>query len=295
MKCTVALVLSCLAFAAPALRAQPTVVEAVQYPAWLERGGRAVPLTPGTTLQALDALRTGANARVQLRMGEGSAVKLGENARFRIERVEDRGLFRAALHVVNGAFRFTTDALRGNRQRDISIKVRNVTAGIRGTDLWGKSTEERDLVCLLEGNITVGSDGHPEVTLDQARAFYQRPRGGTPQVGAVDAKQIEEWSRETEIAGDGPAARIGGPWRVLAAKYETRDRALAMNRRLREAGYPSEVVGPRDGIHTVQIPGLAGEPQARALMADIRAIPGITIPAVGPMPTLQPEGTSPAK
>ena len=27
--------------------------------------------------------------------------------------------------------------------------MNNVTAGIRGTDLWGKSTDQRDLVCLL--------------------------------------------------------------------------------------------------------------------------------------------------
>jgi len=67
---------SLLAFHAPA-HAQPAVVEAVQYPAWLERGGNAVPLTPGTALQSRDRLRTGANARVQLKLPEGSAVKLG--------------------------------------------------------------------------------------------------------------------------------------------------------------------------------------------------------------------------
>ena len=99
-----------------------------------------MPLTPGTALQAHDRLRTGANARVQLRLSEGSAVKLGENAQFVIERAEDRGIFRAALSVIAGAFRFTTAAGKG-RTRDVSIKVKNVTVGIRGTDLWGKSTE----------------------------------------------------------------------------------------------------------------------------------------------------------
>ena len=153
--------------------AAPAVVEAVQYPAWLERGGNAVPLTPGTALQAQDRLRTGTNARVQLKMPEGSAVKLGENAQFVIERVEDRGVFRAALSVLAGAFRFTTDAARKATKRDIEIKVKNATAGIRGTDLWGKSTDERDIVCLLEGKITVGSEGHPTVTLDQPLDFYQ--------------------------------------------------------------------------------------------------------------------------
>ena len=53
--------------------AQPVVVEAVQYPAWLERGGNSVPLTSGVELLSNDRLRTGGNARVQLKMSEGSA------------------------------------------------------------------------------------------------------------------------------------------------------------------------------------------------------------------------------
>lgn len=264
--------------------AQPAVVEAVQYPAWLERGGNAVPLMPGTALQARDRLRTGANARVRLKLGEGSAVKLGENAQFVFDKSDDRGVFRATLSVLTGAFRFTTDALRGSRKRDITIKVKNVTAGIRGTDLWGKSTDERDLVCLLEGRVTVGSEGNPQVMLDQPLDFYQKPRDGAPEVSKVDAKQIEAWSAETEISADGPAARAGGRWRVVAAKYERRDPALAMNRQLRAAGYPAEISGPDAGIFSVQVRGLGGEREARALMANLRGLPGITIPAVSEMP-----------
>jgi hypothetical protein len=261
--------------------AEGAVVEAVQYPAWLERGGAAVPLTPGTPLRAADQLRTGANARVQIRMGEGSTVKLGENAKFSIDRSEDRGIFRAALSVITGAFRFTTDALRKSHRRDITIRVKNVTAGIRGTDLWGKSTDERDLVCLLEGKISVGSEGHPTVTLDQPLDFYQRPRDGDPSVAKVDEKQIAIWAAETEISTEGPAARAGGEWRVTAAAFPSRNDALAMNRRVRANGYPSEVVA-REGAYIAQIGGLASETAARALMANLRSIPGIAMPVIQP-------------
>jgi hypothetical protein len=262
--------------------AQPVVVEAVQYPAWLERGGNAVPLTPGVTLLADDRLRTGGNARVLLKMSEGSAVKLGENAQFVIERAEDRGIFRASLNVLAGAFRFTTDALRKTRGRDVTIKVKNVTAGIRGTDLWGKSTDARDLVCLLEGKISVGAQGHPTVTLDQPLDFYQKPRDGEPKVAKVDAKQIEEWARETEISPGGAAARVGGSWRVVAAVVPSRDQALVVNRTLRANGYPSEITS-KDGHIAVHIPGLAGEAEARALMANLRGIKGVEMPTVHPM------------
>ncbi|MBC8023537.1 MAG: FecR domain-containing protein, partial [Burkholderiales bacterium] len=229
MKRTAAFLLFALLSMAGLAMAQGAVVEAVQYPAWLERGGAAVPLTPGTTLGPKDQLRTGKNARVQLKMPEGSTVKLGENARFSIDKTDDRGFFRATLSVIAGAFRFTTDALRKNQRRDVTIKVKHVTAGIRGTDLWGKSTDERDLVCLLEGKISVGSEGHPTVTLDQPLDFYQRPRDGTPSVAKVDEKQIAQWAAETELSPDGPGARVGGDWRVTAAAFPTRDEALAMN------------------------------------------------------------------
>src|SRR5258706_2100000 len=160
-------------FLSVALHAAPAVVEAVQYPAWLERDGRSVPLTPGTVLQSNDQLRTGDNARVQLKLGEGSTVKLGEKAKFQIQRIEDRGIFRATLNVLTGAFRFTTDPLKKKIQRAISIKAKNVTAGVRGTDLWGKSTDDSDLICLLEGKITVWAEGHLTVTPDNPNDFYQ--------------------------------------------------------------------------------------------------------------------------
>ncbi len=270
--------LAALAIGGALAHAESAVVEAVQYPAWLERGGNAVPLTPGTQLQAQDRLRTGTDARVQLRLGEGSTVKLGENARFVIETADDRGIFRAALAVLDGAFRFTTDALRKTQRRDVSIRVKNVTAGIRGTDLWGKSTDARDLVCLLEGKISVGSEGHPTVTLDTPLDFYQKPRDGAPQVAKVDAKQIEEWAQETEMTG--AAARIGGTWRVQAASVAERDDARALIRALRAGGYPAVGVAAPDGAFKVQVTGLGGEAEARALMARIRDVKGVSLPEV---------------
>ena len=259
--------------------AQPAVVEAVHYPAWLERGGRAVPLTPGTVLRSEDKLRTGANARVRLKLAEGSAVKLGENAQFEIVRVEEKGLFKATLNVLTGAFRFTTDALRKKRQRDVSIRVKNVTVGIRGTDLWGKSSDDRDLVCLLEGRISVGAQGHPPVTLDTPLDFYQKPRDGAPTVAKVDAKQVEEWSAETEISSQGAAARSGGRWSVVAGSFAQRDAALALQRTLRAGGYPAEV-SASGGAFAVQVPGLAGEAEARALVANIAGVQGVSTPSV---------------
>jgi hypothetical protein len=264
--------------AATAARAELGTVEAVQYPAWLERGGASVPLVPGTRIQPKDQLRTGGNARVRIKMGEGSAVKLGENARFVVEVAEDRNIFRASLAVLAGAFRFTTDRL-ANRGRDVSIRAKSVTVGIRGTDLWGKSSGDRDLVCLLEGRISVGAEGHPQVTLDQPLDFYQKPRDAAPSVAKVDPKQLEEWAKETELSADGAGASLQGRWRMVAAVKGQRDAALALNRRLRAAGYPSEIL-QKDKYFTVQVARLAGEKEARALMAAVRGIEGVELPTV---------------
>ena len=271
-----------LAFAAHAH--SPAVVEAVQYPAWLERDGRSVPLTPGTTLRARDQLRTGDNARVELKLAEGSSVKLGQKARFAIEKVEDRGIFRAALNVLDGAFRFTTDKLVKARKRDVVIKVKNITAGVRGTDLWGKSTDERDLVCLLEGNITVGAPGHPTVALDQPLDFYVKPREGDPKVDKVDPAKVKEWAAETDLTPGGAAARRAGRWSVIAATFPARDAALALNRTLRDAGYPSQVAGGEGGGVVVLVPGLAGEAEAKALASNLRTVPGVVDPRVSEAP-----------
>ena len=278
MKALCVLAASLLALVSAA-SAQTVVVEAVQYPAWLERGGNAVPLTPGLQLESRDRLRTGPNARVQLQLAEGSAVKLGENAQFVIERAEDRGIFRAALSVIAGAFRFTSGVYGTGRNRDVGIKVKNVTVGIRGTDLWGKSTAERDWVVLLEGKISVGSEGNPTVTLDQPLDWYQKPRDAPPGISRADRKIVEEWARETEISADGAAARAGGRWRMVAAVKPKRDDAMALSRLLRRAGYPSEVVA-KEGYFLVQVPNLMGEAEARALMSSIRDIPGVALPTV---------------
>ncbi len=267
--------------AASAAWAQSALVDGVQAPAWLERSGRAVPLAPGVTLQAQDKIVTGGNGRARLRLAEGSAVRLGQNATFVIERVEDRGVFRAALNVIEGAFRFTTAVASRARPRDVSIRVKNVTAGIRGTDLWGKSTDARDLVCLLEGAITVGSEGFPTVTLDKPNDFYQRPREGAPVVSRVDAAQVAAWSQETAMDGEGAAAE-GKGWRIVVSTLGNRDDALRLTRRLRAAGFAAEL-GARGESHLVVIGGFAAETQARAVMGNLRGLPGVGLPKVEPV------------
>src|SRR5262245_6562120 len=99
--------------ATPAL-AQALTVEGVVSPAWVERGGARLPRAVGMRLSDKDRVITGSDSRVLLRMAEGSAVKLGENATVALDALADkqgadsRKLVTATLDVVRGAFRFTT-------------------------------------------------------------------------------------------------------------------------------------------------------------------------------------------
>ncbi|MGE0356318.1 MAG: FecR domain-containing protein [Burkholderiales bacterium] len=279
MRVPLAALAAAFALAAAAAGAAPPVVavEAVQYPAWLERSGASVPLEPGAALAAGDRLRTGPDARARLRLSDGSSVKLGEDARFEIVYADDGSVLRAGLRVLSGAFRYATEGPAKPGRRAIDIAVKNVSAGIRGTDLWGKSTDERDWVVLIEGRITVSSPGEPGVVLERPLDYYELPRGGTPRVRQVDPKQLGLWALETEMREDAAVGRADGRWRVVAARPGARGEAEALARRLREAGYPARLEGEGASLAVV-VPGLAGEAQARALAARLKREQGLDSP-----------------
>jgi len=273
----------------PALAQPAAVVESVQMPAWVERteGGaaRRAPLAVGMELKAGDAVKTGAGARALVKLSEGSSVKLGENANLQISQINPQrdGIFRAALRVVEGAFRFTTDALAKARRRDVSIQVATVTAGIRGTDLWGKSAPDRQIVCLIEGKIEVGAAGEQPVTMDQSRQFYRREKGQTQPIGFVTPEQLGQWALETDIESGKGAARRGGKWQVTLASTETQETALALYDRVRESGYAAEIRPAKAGekrIYQVRIANLPSKEEAEALAARLRGQYGILEPKV---------------
>jgi hypothetical protein len=271
---------------APARTAPPALVDAVQMPAWVERDGAAVPVSPGMTLRADDTLRTGANARLLIKLAEGSSVKLGENARLRLAAIETRrdSVFASAMSVLEGAFRFTTDALLRARRREVSITVATVTAGIRGTDLWGKAAADRDIVCLIEGRIEVQREGDAAFTMDQPLSFYIAPRGRPAlPVQPVNAEQLKQWAEETEIAAGRGAARRGGRWKVVLASGESENEVLQVYQAVRAAGYaaeldPKRVQGRR--AYDVRIAQLPSRAEAEALAAALDGRFGVVSPRV---------------
>ena len=260
------------------------VVDGVQMPAWLERDGKRVPLAPGMELRAGDRIFSGSGARVQVKLSEGSVVKLGENGRLVFAEMQPgKDLFKATLQVLEGAFRFTTELVGKGKKREVSVRVSQVTAGIRGTDFWGRSRDERQIVCLIEGAIDVGADGEKPVRMDKPLQFYQRDKGKTQPVGLVDPKQLEQWGRETEIETGKGAARRGGKFMVELATLDSQSGAGAISRQLQEAGYPAQVAQRKEGekvTYTVRIRQLPSREEAQNLANRLKGKFGVKDPKI---------------
>ena len=268
--------------AAPAA-AQTLTVEGVVSPAWVERGGKRLPAAVGMRLDNKDRVVTGAGSRLLLRMAEGSAVKLGENATVALDGLADRKgadskrVVTAALEVVRGAFRFTTGIFdKRPAGRSVDIRVATVTTGIRGTDLWGKSDEKRDLVCLIEGMISVTHPQTGEFTMSEPLSFFVAPRNAQPlPVAPVDPKQLALWAAETEIEAGGGGARRGGRVHVDAAVSPDQAVALAAYDRLRAAGYPAVMRRVKTAgrvEHRVRVQNFSTQQDAAATVEKLKAL-----------------------
>jgi hypothetical protein len=262
------------------------VVEGVQMPAWLDRDGKTQPLQPGQELKDGDSVRTGANSRVLLRMGEGSSVKLGENGSLKLSDLgqREKNLFTASLDVAAGAFRFTTDILARLRPRQVNVKIATITAGIRGTDLWGKAGSEKDLVCLLEGKITVARGADAPIAMNDPNTFFVVPKGADPlPISAVEPQQIAQWSAETEIASGMGASKRGGKWKVILGVADTEQGAFKIYDATRAGGYPAEIypTGASDKRkYQVRISQLPSKAEAQQLATRLTGQFGITAPKV---------------
>ena len=267
----------------PLIAAPVGVVAGVQFPAWVERNSAREPLGPGVSLEPGDRLTTGTGGRLLLRMAEGGLVKLGERAEFHVERLEqeDGGIFRGIFNVVKGAFRYTTAVVARKTRRNLDIRVSGVTIGIRGTDLWGKAAADRDIVCLIDGQISVRRGGEASIEMSEPLTFYVAPKNKPARpIAPVDAERLRGWAAQTELETGRGITRSEGRWTVFLQSHRHRDAAVRTQRKLRAAGYPVAVERAavngatwyRNAIH-----GFSGLAEARAFvrtLAESRGIKG---------------------
>jgi cell division septation protein DedD len=289
-----------------------TSVEGIQADAWMTRDGKRTPLKRGSVLKEKDEIETGPGARLMMRLPEGSTVKLGENAKLTIQSLQfdktGKGLLGGALAVVQGAFRFTTDAARKYRgARDLKISLSTATAGIRGTDIWGKSFDDREVFMLIEGNVSITRANEPPVEMNEPLTVYSAPKDKpAAPLSPAEVDQITQWAAETEIGalpsgkkakktggtetpdqvvGEPPAkpskskkAAVGrddGKYFIAVAEFPSEEAALALYDRLRAAGMHAAIRPiPADAgtSYRVRVIGFESSSAAEAAVPQIKGL-----------------------
>lgn len=259
---------------------EPTEVEAVQLPAWVERHGQRRPAQPGIRLRTGDKALTASGARMLLRLPDRSEIKLGEATELVIDRMDvtTQGVARpqqidTSLRLVTGVFRYATDLaskLAGN-QRQLSLKMATATVGIRGTDFWSMTDADHDAVCVFEGKVAVLRDAQSDITLDKPGAFWVTFTG-QPQkpAGQATPDQLAKFIGQADLSPGSGVLVQSGRWRAVLALTSTSVQAGALRDQLAAKGYPAEVL-PKDGKFEVRINQLATEQDARAVVDRLSA------------------------
>jgi hypothetical protein len=235
------------ATAAPANPPAGSVITAVQSPAWLVHAGTTAPLKPGMLVTDGDTLRTAAGGRVYLQLPEHSMVKLGENTEFATPAMQmakdDQGsMFKGVLHVLKGVFRFTTDLLGKSERRHVDIQVGVTTIGVRGTDVWGRSSDDGSLVALLEGHISMDMPGHTGMSMDQPMHYMTTAAQGADMKMGMDVTpdKVADWAAQTDVAPGSGVLTGDGKW-VVALVSSTSDADTAsLMKKLSDAGFPTD-------------------------------------------------------
>jgi FecR protein/SPOR domain len=264
----------------------------------------------GMNLNDGDKLITGADARVLLQAADGSKIKLGENAILNLSNLsqqrEGKSLFSALLDVAKGAFRFTTTIAAKLRPRDVTVRVAGATVGIRGTDVWGKvggnmsiaamekamgkslaDTDKNtklnfDVVCLIEGKISVAHGSEAPFKMDQPQTFYVMRKDAAPlPVTGLATEQLTKWAGETEILPGQGASRTGGKWKVRLLTTDSKRDAMAAYDELRTAGYDARIRTLQNSRYQLRITHLPSRAEAEALARKLTGMKGINTPTVG--------------
>jgi hypothetical protein len=267
----------------PVWAVPPATVTAVQAPAWLERAGKAKPLAVGMPIENGDRIRTGDDARAVLQLAEGSTLQLGADAKvaFFSMSAKPRTEYKGALDVVAGAFRFSTHGAKRVKSRDVVVRVGAVSAGMRGTDLWGRSDAQEDVICVLDGKVDVWHAALPEpLVMATPMTYVAAAKGQAPKpVAAVDAQQWQQWARQTEVGRGAGAERSGGKFALVLGQFASEGQALEQYDIARGAGYDVSVrpVAAASGAWEYQllVKGFADEREASAAALRLKAATGL--------------------
>lgn len=264
------------------LHAAPSTVtvEAVQVPAWVERSGQRSPAEPGMPLRAQDRAFTANGSRMLLRMGDRSAIKLGEQTELQVRSLDaagrdaaEPGGHQGAFKLVTGVFRYTADdsSLAQGTQRALRLELSSATVVMRGTNVWSTTNADQEAVCVFDGKAEVVRDAKPRIALDKPGALWI-VYSGEPEKPADHATPAQ-WTKfiaQSELQAGSGVLLPGGRWRTVAALLDGPAQAATLQARLQAAGYPAETKA-KGGRHEVRINQFATRADAEAVLQRLRS------------------------
>jgi hypothetical protein len=163
------------------------------------RGSGDQPAAAGTALALHDTIKTGAQARAQIRFADGSEVTLGENASLAVDRfVLDTasGSRSVALSVLSGAVSAAVTKSSDGRF-DYEISTAHGYSAARGTNWIVALENDTTRMLVIEGLVEVGSrQGNRVVCEAGETALINATKGlGEPSDAAPDV--IKHYQDET--------------------------------------------------------------------------------------------------
>lgn len=218
-------------------------VSALQPPAWVEENGQRSALSASSAIVPGHVYSTGKEGRLQIVMADGSTIKLGESSRFELPRLQllADSVLKGALKISKGTFRYTAQGSNFVRKRELDIFLGSaLSIGIGNPDLWGRSDDTQDTVCLLRGKINIRNLQRPMLLVEQANSSYIAPHGQAPSpVELASSEQLKTWISQTELDSGRPSLQSNGTYSVLVAVYLDEAHAREILAGINQKGYPA--------------------------------------------------------
>jgi hypothetical protein len=166
-------------------------VSRVQGEGVLKRDDSTSPLSVELPIRLNDDIVTAAAARAELTFVDGTKLTIGEQSQLKIDSFvfeEGKSGNRLSLNIA-GPFRFVSGKLGAGEGSSVSVKTPVATIGVRGTDFWGGPIDQQYGVFLLEGSVSVTTEG--------GEAVLTAPGTGVDIAGADQAPgPIVQWGQD---------------------------------------------------------------------------------------------------
>lgn len=288
MKFRTALLMALLAAPWSVLAAPNIQVEALNYPVWVLRDGQKTPLSVGDEVLAGDRIETGNSGRIALLLVDTSVVKLGSQTHLTIQTPKTEPEADLALKIDQGNIKVST--AQNDSSAGYSLQVGDLGARLSpASTLIAKADAAEDIIVLLDGQITVQSEGSEDRLMNQPKSLYRKEKGQFADLPSQSSQQqVEQLIALNSISlltpnGATSQADTGGPAQAnsQAGNYSlvlmslTNPQYLSQQlERFRTAGYavqtqPAKVLG--QSFERIVLPGFLSVEAARAAIQGIES------------------------